>query len=633
MINKETIEKIFAASRIEEVVGDFIHLRRRGVNLIACCPFHEEKTPSFYVSPTKEIFKCFGCGKAGNSVGFIMEHESMSYPEALRYLADKYHILIEEKEQSEEERQLETDREKIFALLAAAQKHYFEFLNETDKGKAIGLSYFKERGLRQKSIEEYGLGFAPPQRDYITQWAKDNGYDEELVVKAGLGFKTDDGAVLDRFHDRVMFPIRTLSGKVAGFGGRILTSNPKEAKYINSPETEVYNKSKILFGLYEAKKSIRQMDVCVLVEGYMDVLSLAQAGITYVAASSGTSLTVEQVKQIKRFTENIYLFYDGDDAGQKAANRAIDLILEEGLNVRIANLSKTEDPDSFAREGEKDKEEIEKWMLTNTLGFVEFKYRFLGGDTITEPAKKAELIREIVKAISLCGDSLKRNLYLKEAEKFLGIEEQVLHDELRRFSLNKFRKENAPDSVDISETPAVKQKSREIVSIEEQEKKVIREMILHGGKMLGIDTVAKYIVDELFDVGWKNEFCHRIFNEFKLASMSFREPPDTSYFLQDEDLAFQNFVTHLVADHLSLDSGWTKITEKRLLTPTENYKVEVISSMNYIKLRKIEDLLQQNSEKLRFAPTEEEEMNLLIQRNTLLSIKMNICKDLGIVVS
>ncbi|MDQ3072248.1 MAG: DNA primase, partial [Bacteroidota bacterium] len=362
------------ATQIEEVIGDFLHLKKRGANLLGLCPFHDEKTPSFTVSPSKEIFKCFGCGKAGNSVAFIMEHEQFTYPEALRYLAAKYNIEIEET-RSEVALEQQTQRESLHIVLAGAQKYFADLMKEDGEGKDVGLAYFKERRLSTATLQDFGLGWSPTGRDTFTQWALKSGYQREYIVNTGLAIETESGVLLDRFRERVMFPIYNLTGKVIGFGGRIVRSNAKEAKYINSPETEVYNKSTALYGLSQAKKVLRQQDSCILVEGYMDVLTMYQAGITNVVASSGTSLTEDQLRLIKRFTNNLTLFFDGDDAGRKAAMRAIDMALSQEMNVKIALLPKEEDPDTFTRD--KGTDEIRRYLTENAFGFIQFKTQYL----------------------------------------------------------------------------------------------------------------------------------------------------------------------------------------------------------------------------------------------------------------
>ncbi|NTW25486.1 MAG: DNA primase, partial [Lentimicrobium sp.] len=443
MIPRDTIQSIIDTANIEEVVGDFVQLKKRGVNLLGLCPFHNERTPSFTVSPAKGIYKCFGCGKAGNSVNFVMEHEKYSYPEALRYLANKYGIEIEEQEPSPEERQLDTERDSLFSLNLFAQKFYTQTLHESEEGKAIGLSYFIERGFREDIIQKFQLGYSPQAWDAFTQFALKNGYAEKHLVDSGLTI-SKDGKLYDRFRERVMFPIHNLTGKVIGFGGRILTSDKTKPKYVNSPESEVYNKSKSLYGIWLARNSIVARDNCFLVEGYTDVISLNQAGIENVVASSGTSLTTEQIKLISKYTRNITILYDGDPAGIKASFRGIDMILEQGMNVKIVLFPDGEDPDSYARKHRS--ADVEAFIATASSDFIAFKTRLLLGETNNDPIKKAGLIHEIIQTISLIPDTIIRPLYIRECSEIMGIAEQTLMTELNRLLGKKARKESVSGS-------------------------------------------------------------------------------------------------------------------------------------------------------------------------------------------
>jgi DNA primase len=386
LIPKDTIQTIIETARIEEVVGEFVHLRKRGVNYVGLCPFHNEKTPSFTVSPAKGIYKCFGCGKAGNSVNFIMEHEHYTYPEALKFLAKKYNIEVEEEEQTPEQIQQLNERESLYAVTEFARKFFTEQLLNTDEGKSIGLSYFKERDFTDKTIDEFQLGYSPDRWDAFTKAAKENGYEKQFLVKTGLTIDKD-GKHFDRFRARVIFPIHNLTGRVIGFGGRILKKDDKKAKYVNSPESEIYNKSKVLYGIYFAKNEIIKKDNCFLVEGYTDVISLFQAGIKNVVASSGTSLTTGQIRLIKRYTPNITILYDGDAAGLKASFRGIDMILEQGMNVKVVLFPEGEDPDSYARTHRS--VEVEDYITSQAKDFIRFKTSVLLEETQNDPVKKA----------------------------------------------------------------------------------------------------------------------------------------------------------------------------------------------------------------------------------------------------
>ena len=394
MIDQATIQKIFDTADIYEVISEFVHLKKRGVNYVGCCPFHNEKTGSFTVSPAKGIYKCFGCGKGGNVVNFIMEHEQMSYIEALRWLAAKYNIPIEERELTEDEKREKSERESMLIVTSYAEDFFVEQLFHTDEGQSVGLSYFHRRGLDEKTIEKFGLGYCPEAWDAFTKAALEKGYKQEFLVKTGLTIESERG-LFDRFRARVMFPIRDIAGKIIAFGGRIMTNDKKSAKYLNSPESEIYHKSRTLYGIYFAKRSIVQQNRCYLVEGYLDVISFHQKGIENTVASSGTSLTVEQIRLIRRLTPNVTIIYDGDAAGIKASLRGIDLVLEEGLNVRVVSLPEGEDPDSYAQAHTT--EEIQEYIATHETDFIHFKTHLLLQQAGTDPIERARLITDIVR--------------------------------------------------------------------------------------------------------------------------------------------------------------------------------------------------------------------------------------------
>ena len=438
MIPKETIDKIVQESRVEEVIGDFVALKKRGVNMLGNCPFHNEKTPSFTVSPAKGIYKCFGCGVSGNSINFIMEHEQMSYPEALKYLAKKYHIEIKEKEVSSEEKKKIDKREALFLISQFAKEQFIKNMHETDEGKSVGLGYFKSRGISSEMIDKFGLGYSFEERNHFTKIAQDKGYKKEYLVDSGLTSERND-KLYDRFFGRVIFPIHNLSGRSIGFGARILQTNKKAAKYLNSPETDIYHKSDVLYGLYLAKRSMIQFDNCYLVEGYTDVISFHQKGIENVVASSGTSLTNGQIKLIKRFTPNITVLYDGDAAGIKASFRGIDLILKEGMNVKVVTFPDGEDPDSFSRANTSS--DLEDYIEENKQDFINFKTSILLKDAGNDPIKRAGLIKDIVKSIAIIPDMIIRSVYTQEASKLLLIEEQILINELNKIRRSNFDKD------------------------------------------------------------------------------------------------------------------------------------------------------------------------------------------------
>ena len=429
MIPQDTVAKILDSAQIVDVVEDFVSLRRRGANFIACCPFHNEKTPSFYVSPSKGIYKCFGCGKSGTAVGFVMEHEGLSYVEALKYLAKKYGIEVVEKEETAEEIARRQRSESLLLTSEFAHKFFVESL-ATEEGRTIGMAYFRSRGLEDETIRKYGLGWAPRDRHALSKEAAAKGFKEEYLVDTGLCIKYDDGSLADRFFDRVMFPIHSVSGRVIAFGGRTLRSDKTVAKYVNSPETEIYDKSNSLYGIWFAKGEISRKQKCYLVEGYLDVLSMHQLGITNVVASSGTSLTTAQVRLIKKFSENVTIMYDGDPAGIKAALRGIGLVLKEGLNVKVLLLPDGDDPDSFSRKHSL--AEVEEFIAANEQDFISFKTELLLSEAGNDPLRKAELINDIADTIALIPDAVKRQVYAQASADRFGIESDILFARIRK---------------------------------------------------------------------------------------------------------------------------------------------------------------------------------------------------------
>ena len=498
MIDRNTIEQIMDAAKIEEVVSDFVALRRRGVNLIGLCPFHNEKTPSFTVSPAKNLYKCFGCGKGGKPVHFIMEHEQMSYPDALRYLAKKYHIEIKERELTDEERRTQNLRESMFVINEHAQQFFVDTLHNTQEGQAIGLGYFHRRGLRDDIIKKFGLGYSPEKRDTFATAALKGGYSPELIAKTGVCYATDDGRLVDRFWGRVTFPVHTISGKVVAFGGRILQSNPKAAKYVNSPESEIYHKSDHLYGLYFAKQSIMQHDRCILVEGYLDVISMYQAGIQNVVASSGTSLTTGQIRLIHRFTNNITLLYDGDKAGIKASLRGIDMLLEEGMNISVVLLPEGDDPDSYAQTHSSD--ELEAYLKNNSVDFIQFKTNLLMDEVGDDPVRRAGLIGDIVKSIAVIPNDILRSEYIKRCSDMLKLSEQLLVSETAKLRIKRAeeRQKNIGTNGNADQPSAVEPQPESTLQqsiaqsyqnnnpLYNKERAIIQFILRSGGKMLTV---------------------------------------------------------------------------------------------------------------------------------------------------
>jgi DNA primase len=510
MIDQPTIDRITDSAQIQDVVGDFVTLKKRGVNLLGLCPFHGEKTPSFIVSPAKGIFKCFGCGKGGNSVHFIMEHEQISYYDALKYLARKYNIEVQERELSPEEMAVRNDRESMFLVNDFAQKHFANTLHNHIDGKSIGLSYFRERGFRDDIIKKFQLGYSLEQRDAFTQSALKAGYNKEYLVKTGLTLEGDNNYLADRFRGRVMFPVHSLSGKVVAFGGRILKKDDKMAKYVNSPESEIYHKSNELYGIYFAKQSIVKQDRCFLVEGYTDVISMHQSGIENVVASSGTSLTPGQIRLIHRFTENVTVIYDGDAAGIKASIRGIDLLLEEGLNIKVLLLPNGEDPDSFARKH--NSSDFIDFVQKESSDFIRFKTNLLLAEAGNDPVKRAGLVLDIVRSIAIIPNLAVRGEYVKECSTLLNVEEQMLYYEINKLKNNELEKNATRRQNDNSHVPHFEEMDSFVENaakvgskFEEQERNILQVLIKHGEAVFFYSdeekqhpvTVGDYILEEL----------------------------------------------------------------------------------------------------------------------------------------
>jgi DNA primase len=530
MIDQSTIERIIDASDIVEVVQDFVSLKRRGVNYLGNCPFHNEKTPSFTVSPSKQIYKCFGCGKGGGPVNFIMEHEHLTYVEALKFLAKKFHVEVVEEEESPELVAQRNRRESLMIVSAYAAEYFANFLLNDNEGRNVGLSYFRERGFRDDTIKKFQLGYCPDQKDLFTREAQKQGYKMEFLEETGLTIKRDDW-VRDRFSGRVIFPFHNLAGRVIAFGGRVMKTDPNTAKYLNSPESEIYHKSKVLYGIFHAKNAISKLDKCFLVEGYTDVLSMHQSGIENVVASSGTSLTTEQIRLIKRFTPNITIIYDGDQAGIKASLRGIDMVLEEGINVKVVPLPNGEDPDSFARS--MNATALLEYIATNETDFIRFKTQLLLRETENDPIARAKLINDIVKSISVIPDNITRSVYIRECSKMLEVAEDILYGEVRKIKfkdseeLIEHEKREAVRIKNLPKQPAIADKpASNPCAIEE--KALLRILIrFHRDKLFTIDneetgieeimTVGEYIISELErdNLASVDPIIQLVFEEFK----------------------------------------------------------------------------------------------------------------------
>lgn len=481
MITKNTIDQVFETARVEEVIGDFVQLRKSGSNFKGLSPFTDERTPSFMVSPVKQIWKDFSSGKGGNVVAFLMEHEHFNFPEAIRYLAKKYGIEIEETEQTDEQKEQANERESLYLISEFAKSYFHDSLLNTEEGKAIGATYFKERGFTSETIRKFGLGYSPNEWDAFTSHALKQGYQLSYLEKTGLTIVKDDKK-FDRFKGRVMFPILSLSGRVLGFGGRILSNDKKAAKYLNSPESDIYNKSKVLYGIYHAKQHIAKEDNCYLVEGYTDVIQLYQRGVKNVVSSSGTALTPDQIRLVNRLTQNITLLFDGDAAGLRASLRGVDLILEQGMNVKICTFPEGEDPDSFAKQNSL--EEVVLYLEENAKDFINFKASLLAVEASNDPVKKSETIRDMVQSISKIPDVIKREVYIKECARIMDISEEVLFSTLAQMLEKDRRDASQKRKTEAAKAFEVVSQSKEVVEKVdvqfELEQKIIELLLLYG---------------------------------------------------------------------------------------------------------------------------------------------------------
>jgi len=612
MIDRPTIERILDAAQIVDVIQEFVPLKKRGANYLGLCPFHNEKTPSFTVSPSKEIFKCFGCGKVGNAVNFIMEHEHLTYPEALKFLARKYHIEVVEKELTQEEIEKQNERESLLIVTSYAARQFSENLFQSDEGISVGLTYFKERGFRQNTLKKFEVGYSFEKRDAFSRKALDDGHRKDFLLKTGLSIEHEDH-IFDRFSGRIMFPIHSLSGQILGFGGRILKADAKAAKYLNSPESEIYHKSRILYGIFQARKAITQEDKCYLVEGYTDVMSLHEANIENVVASSGTSLTQEQVRLIKRFTPNITILYDGDPAGIKASIRGIDIVLEEGMNVRIVLLPDGEDPDSYSKKTSI--EEFTRFLKENETDFIRFKTQLLLEEAASDPVKKANLIRDIVRSIAVIPESITRTVYIKECSSHLEVPEAVLYHEVNKMRQQRsFQDRNRyPGPEDLPVPPPVIPKAvRHEVTTYVSEKEIIRLLLKFGSNEFErkirsedaqeeVTTVADYIVREIIsdDLSFDDTVCAMIFEEFRFASEQGIFIED-KVFIKHEDPSISRLSADILAESHQLSKIWKN---KQTFVETEDMKLKNIVPDAVLKFKgdKIKVLLKEIMVQLREA--------------------------------
>ena len=651
MISKATIDTVYETARVEEVIGDFVQLKRAGSNYKGLSPFSDERSPSFMVSPVKQIWKDFSSGKGGNSVAFLMEHEHFTYPEAIRYLAKKYNIEIEETEQTDEEKANTDIKESMYLVSEFAKNYFHNILLHSEEGKAIGLSYFKERGFTNETITKFALGYSPETWDAFTKEALGKGYKLEFLESTGLTIPKEDRP-FDRFKGRVMFPIQSMSGRILGFGGRILTNDKKAAKYLNSPESEIYHKSKVLYGIFQAKQSIAKLNNCYLVEGYTDVIQFNQAGIENVVASSGTALTPDQIRLINRLTKNITVLFDGDAAGLRASIRGIDLILEEGMNVKVCAFPDGEDPDSFAKKTSYD--DLVAYLENNAKDFIQFKASLLMKDAQNDPIKKADLIREMVQSISKIPDRIQREIYIQECSRIMDISEQVLVSTLAQLVQK--------DIAEVGKKQKQEQKAFEIVKNEAPvqaqkidilyhlERKIIEILLLYGNKVEEFEDVLLKTngEGEIEQVVEKKEYkvYQRIYlslqeDEVELANPLFRAIFNDliNYYLQNEDFGIENYLKRLpdqfaqeVTDILMEDERVTlhkwddqNIFVKQKSETVSQHTSEIIISMReYLINKLILDLMSEFVEK---PDSDQEELKILI--NDYNKLKVNLTGTIG----
>lgn len=663
MITQKSVQEILDTVKIEDIVQDFVALRRRGTNLIGLCPFHHEKTPSFNVSPTRNIFKCFGCGKGGNAVQFLIELEHFTFPEALRYIAKKYGIEVEETVSSQEAIEERRIADSLYLVNQYALEFFQNQLFHTDKGRSIGLSYFRERGFREETIQKFGLGYASEQRDLFTTTALGAGYGMDLLVQLGLTSPGDPARNLpprDFFRDRVIFPIHGLSGKVIAFAGRIMTKDAKAPKYINSPESDIYLKSKVLYGAYQARKAIREKDECILVEGYTDVISLHQAGIENVVASSGTALTVEQIGLIKRNTPNVKILYDGDPAGIKAALRGLDLVLEQDLNVRIVLLPDGEDPDSYL--SKVGAAAFAAYIETEAKDFILFKADMLLQEAGADPVKRSGVVRDIVSSIARIPDPVKRSLFVQECARVVQVDEQILMSETNKLVAAQLQKKQAPGrennrpptgNVSDSDTAApvaagqmeTDEKARKaaVAGDEFQEKDIARILIKFSDAVFDEEeliSVAEYILGNISDVldEFDNALYAKVARETLTCLQNNRSQLNTNFFLQHPDPEISRLAVDLVSEPYEYSENWEKkwdIFLRMQKMPDENYHPDSTQALKKFIGRKLDRRLQKLKALIDEAVLrkDEEQIIKLFQVNQrLLTMRNEIAVELGMVV-
>lgn len=636
MIKRETIEKVLDAARIEEVVGDFVDLKKRGSSLIGNCPFHNEKTPSFHVSVSKGIYKCFGCGVGGDALKFVMELEKYSYPEGIRYLASKYHIEVEEEERSPEQAAAQDRRESLFVLSQWAGKFFKEQMWDTEIGRSIGLSYFRERGYREDIMQKFDLGYSPDQWTALVDAAKKEGFQEEYLAEIGLAIQRDDGSLYDRFRGRVLFPIHNLTGRIIGFGGRTLKTEKSVPKYVNSPESEIYHKSNVLYGLNFAKKAIMDADLCYLVEGYADVLSMHQAGVENVVSSSGTSLTSGQIKLISRFSKNVVILYDGDAAGIKASLRGTDMLLEEGLNVKVLLFPDGNDPDSYVQKVGGDA--FRAYIEQHQEDFIFYKTNILLQDAGTDPIKRADVIRDVVESIALIPDEIKVSLFIRQCSVLLDIEERALLTELNKIRINNARAKDRKAASKLSPTPSGDIPPADLFLTEDeraqtgattapkvgisaevlQEREIIRILLNYGQEPVTWEgeeqvPIAPYLLASIDDVDFVDVACKAIVDEFKKQAEQF-QVPDAKFFLSHAQKEVADLAVDSVAVQYEISPNWNDDKRKIHVTQEiDHLKTLVLEGIYRIKKKKCEVEINKIREEMR-QPQSPEDTEILLSK-------------------
>jgi len=645
MISQNTIQQIQSRIDIIDIVGSFVKLKKRGTNYLGICPFHNERTPSFTVSPAKEIYKCFGCGKSGNSIGFLMELEKYSYVEALRWLANKYNVEIEETEMSPEHKLLQSNADSLFIINNFAQQFFSDYLFNADEGRDIGLSYLKERGFREDIIKKFQIGFNPGDRDRFATAALNAQYNIELLQKSGL-VAIRDNKPADNYRSRIIFPIHNQSGKILGFGARILKTNDKAPKYINTPENEIYVKSKILYGSYFARQAIDKADECLLVEGYTDVVSLHQAGIENVVASGGTSLTLDQLRLIKKYTNNLTIIYDGDNAGVKAALRGMDLALEESLNVRLVLIPDKEDPDSYVNKV--GAAAFNEFINSNKKDFVLFQLNVSLKDAGTDSVKKSALVNQVAETISKINkaeDFTRQQDYIKQCAELLKIEEGGLHALVNKFIRDRITKEenkqsrdDANDAFNQSQQPVnIEDDALALLNKdEEHEKAMVRSLLEFGLKEWDANLrVAEHIFAEIDN----NQLEDLIDNKNLIALIKTYKSwydaglePTSKTFLYHEDLAMSTLVVNVMDYNTEISPNWNEFYQGKIATREDLYKEEVFSTVNYLKLRKTKRMMDENQREMEKEHTIDEQLMLLQIHQHLKQIEIDLTRALGTVI-